>query len=1066
MSTRRQVEPTYWEKLKLEEGWFSFFALLLAFMTVVWSIEGAHWADGSDMLPRAALVGFLVGFGLAKVRFIPGLLAHSFMVSVGMVFVGLLVAPFADKNYDDWSRKLGSTVLRVVKWFEAALAGNAHDDSLVYLVLLSFGVWLLGYTIAWTLFRGHKIWWTLLLLGAALMVNLSFNPPNAIYSFTFFLIVSLLLVVRFSAFMDEQRWRSLRLYFQPGLWRRAMVVGGCLVLVILAVAFATPSSSQIESFGQVLTKVTEPFSGVKGFWDGLGSGTGDGNEKVARSRSNYNNLDDSFTIGGPLRLSNEPVFRVTSDGSTPPIYLQAKAMDEYDGKGWINTYQTTEDPQSDKALFRRLSLAANQSLPTSTDRGRGTTTLTVTSLVAGFNPILTMGDLVGSDHPSLVAFHYNKVLIDTSLDSFKLKDISDGNGGKRSVLVDDSTGKVVPPAMLDLIKYLKEGSRLTDLSFPSNLTFTYVRNGNYTYGEYRLGNDKPVKVGHDQNGFYTLQLGQWIYKLPPVQDLQNLALQPGGTAVTNRVARIAVTSKSAPDKPVDIVNTVYLSSGGDFSLTIESPQSRGTIARDKFEATPTGQKVLAEIKKLEGAVKGNKITYILTNGLPSGLRYEGYEPNYDDLTGAILPQPLNPGQSYTSTARRYVADIESLRKAPADYPDWVKSRYLSLPKNFSPGIRALALDLAGNAPTAYDKTMALVNYLNSLNYNVNPPAPPEGRDEIDFFLFDSKSGYCVHFSSSLALMLRSLGIPTRVVTGYIGGEFDPASNSWIVKGSAAHAWTQVYFTGLGWVDFEPTPGREGIQRPADPSAVPPSPVATQPPAAVAPVTTPASDASSDPEIPKKTPNDPEQNNPATPTPGIYTEPPKEFPVWLLWAAAIILSGVAVFGTRKLYLKHQFALPDTSPLAVYNRMSLAARKSGLRGRSGMTPNEYAGYLTQQLPEAAGPVEAITRAYVRRRYGPPPDLDEERHKQHLAAAQAADQKLREAEANGQEPSREDLWTAFKTHSDVSLDERQVREAWESYMEAVLNFRRQRRIDKVTPDFVRNLRANYRPGPNHKN
>src|SRR5436309_10525953 len=110
MNTRRRVETTYWEKLKLEEGWFSFFALLLAFMTVVWSIEGSRWVTGGELIPRAALVGFLIGFGLAKVRFIPGLLAHSFMVSVGMVFVGLLVSPFADKNYEDWSRKLGSTV--------------------------------------------------------------------------------------------------------------------------------------------------------------------------------------------------------------------------------------------------------------------------------------------------------------------------------------------------------------------------------------------------------------------------------------------------------------------------------------------------------------------------------------------------------------------------------------------------------------------------------------------------------------------------------------------------------------------------------------------------------------------------------------------------------------------------------------------------------------------------------------------------------------------------------------------------------------------------------------------
>src|SRR6476661_2514024 len=116
-----KIENNYWEKLRLEEGWFSFLALLLAFMTVVWSIEGAHWADGSNLLPRAALVSFLIGFGLARVRFVPSLLAHSFIVSVGLVFVGLLVSPYGDVHYTDWTRRLGSTVLKVVRWCEDAI---------------------------------------------------------------------------------------------------------------------------------------------------------------------------------------------------------------------------------------------------------------------------------------------------------------------------------------------------------------------------------------------------------------------------------------------------------------------------------------------------------------------------------------------------------------------------------------------------------------------------------------------------------------------------------------------------------------------------------------------------------------------------------------------------------------------------------------------------------------------------------------------------------------------------------------------------------------------------------
>jgi hypothetical protein len=332
MSTRTNtkiLEPTVLEKFRLEEGWFSLFALLLAFMTVVWSIEGAHWVDGSNLLPRAALVSFFIGFGLARVRFVPTLLAHSFIVSVGLVFVGLLVSPYGDTQYDEWTRRLGSTVLTVVRWVEDAFQGQAHDNNLVYLASLTFGIWILGYAAAWMLFRSHKPWWTLAMLGTVLMVNLSQNPPNAIYSFSFFLIIALLLLVRFNVFQDEQRWRSLRLYFQPGIWRMAMAVGGCLALVVMAVAFATPSSSQIETFGQVLNKASQPFNGIKGVWDLVGSGgvePGDGYK--GRVNSNYNTLGDSFTIGGPLRLSNDPVVQVKTGTNSAPSYLQVQTMDD------------------------------------------------------------------------------------------------------------------------------------------------------------------------------------------------------------------------------------------------------------------------------------------------------------------------------------------------------------------------------------------------------------------------------------------------------------------------------------------------------------------------------------------------------------------------------------------------------------------------------------------------------------------------------------------------------------------------------------------------------------------
>ncbi len=78
-------------------------------------------------------------------------------------------------------------------------------------------------------------------------------------------------------------------------------------------------------------------------------------------------------------------------------------------------------------------------------------------------------------------------------------------------------------------------------------------------------------------------------------------------------------------------------------------------------------------------------------------------------------------------------------------------------------------------------------------------------DAVEYFLFEQKRGYCEQFSSSLAVMARSLGIPARVATGYVSGEYNPFTGLYEVKASDAHAWVEVYFPRYGWSTFDPTP---------------------------------------------------------------------------------------------------------------------------------------------------------------------------------------------------------------------------------------------------------------------
>ena len=121
--------------------------------------------------------------------------------------------------------------------------------------------------------------------------------------------------------------------------------------------------------------------------------------------------------------------------------------------------------------------------------------------------------------------------------------------------------------------------------------------------------------------------------------------------------------------------------------------------------------------------------------------------------------------------------------------------------------RALARQVTSEATNEYDTVMALTTYLQkTYRYTLDLPRVPTGRDPVDWFLFDVKTGYCEQFATAATLMLRSLGIPARLATGYATGEYDPVLNQAVVRERDAHAWVEVWFGQYGWVPVDPTPG--------------------------------------------------------------------------------------------------------------------------------------------------------------------------------------------------------------------------------------------------------------------
>ena len=161
---------------------------------------------------------------------------------------------------------------------------------------------------------------------------------------------------------------------------------------------------------------------------------------------------------------------------------------------------------------------------------------------------------------------------------------------------------------------------------------------------------------------------------------------------------------------------------------------------------------------------------------------------------------------------------EQLRCAPDDYASVLPPRdyELLMRHNLEPRTQQLVQEIVTGKTTVYDKAAAIGAYLNNGGYFYTLDLPNLPADHpIDAFIHDTKVGHCELFASALALMLRSLGIPTRVVAGYRGGEWSPNDQAYLVREDMAHLWVEVYFIGIGWVTFDPSPpdaGVEGLSR--------------------------------------------------------------------------------------------------------------------------------------------------------------------------------------------------------------------------------------------------------------
>jgi transglutaminase-like putative cysteine protease len=327
----------------------------------------------------------------------------------------------------------------------------------------------------------------------------------------------------------------------------------------------------------------------------------------------------------------------------------------------------------------------------------------------------------------------------------------------------------------------------------------------------------------------------------------------------------------------------------------------------------------------------------------------------ESLPDSLVTRPasrVGQNRSYNISGFIPIVSEEKLRAANAADPSWVQDQYLRLPADLPPSIKTFATDITKEGATRYDRAVLARDYLRTFPVDFDVPDTPPGRDTVDYFLNDSQRGYFDYHASALAVMLRTLGIPSRLAVGFVIDEADKdlESGSYSIRDLNSYAWTEVYFPGYGWIAFNPSPDRPADLNPiveaAPEGSVEPGSLEKAP---FGPVADPVFD------IPTQT----QGSDGTVPTVGDGRD---YDPLITVGVAAFLalLAGSVFLGWQRSVA----GLPHSQQL--WEKTVRLATWAGHGPRTGQTPSDFARSLKRGVRDAED-ISILAAAYNRSRFG---------------------------------------------------------------------------------------------------
>ncbi|RME73403.1 MAG: DUF4129 domain-containing protein [Chloroflexi bacterium] len=304
----------------------------LLIMSATWAIGATGWAPGMNILSFIGLGVILVGLLIVR-SVLPGWLAHLFSLIIGAGWSFWVTSRLLPPTYT-WIERWQNLSYRLGYWYLQVVQGGTSYDNLMFILQMGFILWVMGYLALWLIFRSEKVWAAVIPGGVILLINLYYAPNDITWWFLIYLLLALLLVVRFTLVRQERIWRAEGVFFRPDVGFDFLRDGIIFSVLVVLVSWFLPPPIEAR------TVLFEEFQGewqeIQSEWNRLFANLN------YRQNQSTGVFGQSLALGGPRTLTRDPVMDVKLEGG-PGRYWRAAVYDQYTGDGWRSTdYDSTD----------------------------------------------------------------------------------------------------------------------------------------------------------------------------------------------------------------------------------------------------------------------------------------------------------------------------------------------------------------------------------------------------------------------------------------------------------------------------------------------------------------------------------------------------------------------------------------------------------------------------------------------------------------------------------------------------------------------------------------------------